>query len=57
MKVNKEIILEASKIADKKGILAIQYMITQYEKAIHFENYEVASMMELAIRKFICNNK
>jgi hypothetical protein len=32
-------------------------MITQYEKAIDFENYEVASMMELAIRKFICYHK
>jgi hypothetical protein len=57
MKVNDELILEASKIADEKGINAIQYMIIQYQKAIHFERFELANMMELAIRKFICNNK
>jgi hypothetical protein len=57
MKVNDELILEASKIADEKGINAIQYMIIQYQKAVHFERLELASMMELAIRKFICNNK
>ena len=57
MKTNKELIAEACKIADEKGLQAIQYMILQYEKAIHFENYETASMMELAIRKFVCHHK
>jgi hypothetical protein len=54
MKANKELIAEACKIADDKGLKAIQFMILQYQKAIHFENYETASMMELAIHKFVC---
>lgn len=56
MKANKELIVEACKIADDKGLQAIQFMIAQYEKAIHFENYETASMMELAIYKFVCHH-
>jgi hypothetical protein len=57
MKANKELINTACKIADEKGLQAIQYMILQYQKAIHFENYQTASMMELAIHKFVCYHK
>jgi hypothetical protein len=57
MKANDQLILEALKISDEKGIKAIQYMINQYQKAVHFERTELANMMELAIHKFVCNNK
>lgn len=56
MKANKELILKALNIASSKDLNAIKYMITQYEKAIHFERYEEASIMELAIHKFICHH-
>ena len=56
MKANKELILKALNIANNNNLNTIKYMILQYQKAIHFENYETASMMELAIHKFICNN-
>lgn len=56
MKANKELILKALNIASNKDLNAIQYMILQYQKAIHFENYETASIMELAIHKFVCHH-
>lgn len=57
MKANKELIAKALEIVEEKDIKAFKYMIDQYEKAIHFERYELASMMELAIHKFVCHNK
>ena len=56
MKENKELIANACKISDEKGLQAIQFMILQYQKSIHFENYQTASMMELAIHKFVCHH-
>jgi hypothetical protein len=56
MKENKELINNACKIADDKGLQSVQFMILQYQKAIHFENYQTASMMELAIQKFVCHH-
>lgn len=54
--VDTDLVIKACEIANSNELPAIQYMIAQYQKAVHFERNQDAAMMELAIRRFVCNH-
>jgi hypothetical protein len=54
MNVNLELILKALDVAEKDEVRPIHDIICKYRKAIHLKKEKDASMLELAIERFIC---